>query len=295
MGAGTRSTDVLSTTTKNAQRGREQLRLLATGGLYVVSTAALLRAVPLLIDNPMAATVLGAAAVSLVAARADVKSERFGPRARRRMLWGLGVSVAATIVGVLTVLATGGSLTTLGVSSAAFFGVVEATAIGYSREMWLRGIPLSFAERAGVPERWALGFATLAGPAAVALESSATPTGIALTALSSAAFAAMWLRGGDGQGPIAAHVAWVWLTDAALSGELFDLTQSSGRFSAGPGAHGTAAIAAGAVFALAAAAMLTDKIPLSSVRAEDFPDEPPPEPRAAKASRKKRGKRRERR
>lgn len=276
---------------RDARRGREQLQLLATGGLYVVSTAALLRAVPLVIDNPMAATVLGAAAVSLIAARADVQTERFVARARRRMLWGLCVSLAAAAAGVGVVLATGGSLRLLGFSAAAFFGIVEAIAIGYSREVWLRGIPLLYAKRAGVPDKWAFAFATLAGAAAVALEPSATPVGIALTAASSAAFAAMWLRGGDGYGPIAAHIGWVWLTDAALSGELFDMTQTGGRLSAGPGAHGPTAIAAGAVFALAAVAILTDKIPLASLRAQDFSevDAPPAPPKkSAKASKRKR-------
>ncbi len=290
------------TTEAEAERakGREQLRLLITGGLYVVSTAALLRAIPLFLDNPMAATVLGAAAVSLIAARADVRTERFGPRARRRALLGVAIAALAVTVGVAVALASGASLAVVGLGAASLFGVAEAVAIGYAREMWLRGIPLTFARRAGVPERWALAFVVLAGPAAVALESSARPLGIVLTAAASAAFGALWLRGGDGYGPIAAHIAWVWLTDAALSGELFDLGREGGRLTAQPGAQGAVALGAAAAFGVAALLVLGNKLPVEA--ASDFPTDAPepsgPAPRSdrarAKPAKVKRAKRAQR-
>ena len=214
--------------------GRNQLRLLVTGALYLVSTAALLRALKAFIDNPMTHAVIGAAAVSLIAARVEVPGERFGPRAQKRMAWGAAIALTATAVGISVVLATGGSLAVSGVSAAAFFGVAEAVGVGYAAEMLLRGIPLTYAKRAGIPDGYAFTFAAMAGVAAIVLEPNAKPMGLVLTAASGAAFTALWIRGGDGHAPITAHILWVWLTDAALSGELLQLTKTNSILSSRP-------------------------------------------------------------
>ena len=58
---------------------RNQLRILVTGALYLVSTAAVLRAIRVFIDNQMTSAVIGAAAVSLIAARVDVPVVAAGP------------------------------------------------------------------------------------------------------------------------------------------------------------------------------------------------------------------------
>ncbi len=252
--------------------GSHQLRILLTGALYLVSTAAVMRAIHLLIDNPMAATVLGAAAVSLIAARADVKTERFVARARKRVAWGVAIASAATGVGLLVVVATGGSIGVSGVSAAAFFGVAEAVAIGYGHEMWLRGIPLAFAKRAGIADRHAFAFAAMAGVAAIVLEPNARPIGLVLTAASGAAFTALWMRGGDGHGPIAAHVVWVWLTDAVFSGELLIVTQKGGNLTTAHDASGAAAVATALAFAVVTVAVLRNRIPVAKLQARDFPE-----------------------
>ena len=270
--------------------GRDQLRLLATGALYLVSTAALLRAVAMFVDNPMPAAVIGAAAVSLIAARADVRTERFVARARKRMAWGAVVSLAAAVLIVGMARATGGSVEVSGVSAAAFYGLAEAVGLGYAREMWLRGIPLTFAQRAGIPVRYAYWFAAMAGVATVLLEPGATVDGVVLTAASSALFTAMWIRGGDGHAAITAHVLWVWLTDAALGGEVFMVSIDGAKLTTLPDARGTVIYVVSAFFAVATVAVLLDWIPLRKLYAREFP-EPDHAPRPPKKKRKSKGRR----
>lgn len=262
----------MSTVPASDQDGRQQLRTLVTGALYVVSTAAVVQAIEAFVDNPMSAAVIIAAAVSLIAARADVQNERFVARARKRMAWGLLIAVAATAAAVLTVLGRGGTFELSGISAAGFYGVAEAVGIGYAREVWLRGIPLAFAKRAGVPDRHAFTFAALAGVAIVLLEPNTHIEGVVLTAASSAAFTALWIRSGDGYAATTAHIAWVWLMDAAVSGEVFLLGLEGSKLTAQAGAHGPPALMTAIVFAVITVLILLDKIPMARLAARDFED-----------------------
>jgi hypothetical protein len=202
------------------------------------------------------------------------------------MLWGGAIAVAAVVAGTAAALATGATLEVAGVSTAAWYGAAESFAIGYGYEVWLRGIPLRFARRAGVSDRWAFVFVTCAGVAVVALEPKTTIAGLLLAAASSAAFAAMWLRGGDGYGPIAAHVSWVWLADALLEGDALRLVERGGELTARASAFGAPAVAAASVFILGAIAVSTGKIHLPTSVAVDFALALP-EPVKKKRTRKK--------
>jgi hypothetical protein len=255
--------------TDEALTPRHRLLLLAQGALYVVSVAALMRGLRALVDNPLTHTVLGAAAVSLVATHAGVRSEIFGQRALRRALIASAVVVAVSVVAVAAAVASGGSLVCVSPTGSALFGVVEAIASGYGREMWLAGIPLLIARRAGVPTPWALGFVIAANVGAVVLEPGARLPGLVLTGASSAFFASAWLRGGDPYAPVVGHVVWVWLADAALAGEL--LVLSGAGVSAAPSASGAPTWAAAVAFAVAAAAVFTNVVPLARHAARDFP------------------------
>jgi hypothetical protein len=276
---------------------RERLLFVVRGGLYLVSIGALLRVLHLLIDNPLTHTVLGAVAVSLIATHAGVRYEVFGARAIRRIAWACALVAVVVGASLAAALAGGATIASVPASVAAIYGVAESIALAYTREMWLRGIPMLMARRAGMPVAATLAFAALAGVAAVALEPGTRPAGLVLTGAAGAFFASLWLRGGDPYAPIVGHVLWVWLCDSALAGELF--TVSGLRVTASAGASGLPAWVASAGFCVAAAAVLKNAAPIGAHAAVDFPPEdekpatPPPaqppstEPKAKRKTKRK--------
>jgi hypothetical protein len=249
---------------------RKRLSTIAWGALYVVGAAAALRAVLLLVDNPLTSALLGALVVSLMASRAGVRSEGGSAPARKRALYGASMAAAALAMVTVAALIGGGALSGASLSSAMIFGAVEAVALAFRNELWLRGIPLLFAKRAGVSTPVAIAFCVVAGVAAVALEPGARPAGLIMTAASSALFAALWVRGGDAWAPVTAHFVWIWATDSLLAGELLNLETTAGLTHA-PSASGVPAWVAAVAFGLLAALVLRGVVPVAAVAAQVDP------------------------
>jgi len=258
------------------------------GAVLVVSLGAVIRGIDGWLSNPMQATVLGAVVVSFAMGRAGVPSARGGARAWRRAVVSAGVVFVILAVAAAGAVAAGGAISVAQPTAAVFFGLIESLFLALRDEVWLHGIPLTFAARARLPLRYGAIFAVLASVAAVALERSATPVGLALVATSSAAFVALWLKGRDAWAPIGAHFAFSFGADALLGGELLAVGPGAGNLTTGPSAHGIIAIVAALGFAAAAAGV--PRLPIPQATQEEMEDEPAEKPKK-KASKKKRKKR----
>lgn len=263
-------------------------RVLAMGAILVVSLGAVIRGIDGWLSNPMQATVLGAVVVSFAMGRAGVPSARGGGRAWRRAIVSAGVVFVILAVAAGVAVAAGGSVSSAQPSAAVFFGIIESVFLALRDEVWLHGIPLTFAARARLPLRYGAIFAVLASVAAVALERSATPVGLALVATSSAAFVALWLKGRDAWAPIGAHFAFSFGADALLGGELLAVGPGAGNLTAGPSAHGIIAIVASLGFAALAAG--APRLPIPQATQEEMSDEPAEKPKKKSAKKKRKKK-----
>jgi hypothetical protein len=260
MGAGTRSTDAEpSAETASPDPRRLQLRPLVEGAVALLALAAIFRGIALAIDNPMTGTFVGAVVVSFVLGRAGVPLAGRSRRALRRASVGSLLAGGAIVAAVFAALPFGARLELVAPSTALVFGTAEALAVAFRDEIWLHGMPLAYAARAGVP-RWAAGiFAVAASVAAVALEPGATAVGLFGVAAASALFVILWIRSRDGWAPIAAHFAWAWLAGALLAGELFQL--SPAQLMHGPTSRGALGTAMALSFAAAAAIAISRQLP----------------------------------
>jgi len=263
-------------------------RVVAMGALVVVSLGAVIRGIDGWLSNPMQATVIGAVVVSIAMGRVGVPSARGGGRAWRRAIVSAGVVFAILAVATLAAHLAGGAVTVAQPSAALFFGTIESLFHALRDEVWLHGIPLTFAARARLPLRYGAVFAVLASVAAVALERSANPVGIALVATSSAAFVALWLKGRDAWAPIGAHFAFSFGADALLGGELLAVGPGAGNITTGPSASGAIAIVAAVGFVIAAAG--APRLPLPAATQEEMDDDPPPKRTKSKSPKRKRRK-----
>ncbi|HZO17197.1 MAG TPA: CPBP family glutamic-type intramembrane protease [Polyangiaceae bacterium] len=236
-------------------------REIARGALYLVGLAVVFRAIHALVGNPMTSTILGAVVVSFVVARAGVNNEATNRASVLRALRAAACALAVVAAAVIAALVAGGRLQLVFPGATLVLSLGEAAAVGYRDELWLHGIPLACAWRAGVRGPVAVAYGALASAAVVALEPGATLPGVLLTLAAGAFFTVLWQRTRDGWAPIGAHFAWAWGSEALIGGELFDLTSPIGRLARGLGASGVLAwigIAGFAVLTLLVARVFPD-------------------------------------
>lgn len=266
MGAGTPSTDGAA-----AAPAGWRLGPLVEGAVALLAIGAILRGLAVAFDNPMTGTFVGAVVVSFAMGRAGVPVASRSSRALRRA--GLGAILGTGVIAFAVVAGApfGARLTAASPSVALVFGTAEALAIAFRDEIWLHGMPLAYAARAGIPPRAAATFAILTPVAAVALEPGATPPGLATVAAASALFVVLWTRSRDGWAPLAAHFTWAWLAGAVLAGELLYLGPPLVH---GAGGRGTIAWLAALGFVVAAVAASRIQMPA------DGADVPAPEAEA---------------
>jgi len=254
MAAGTRSIDVMTP--------KRRLMTLAIGAAYLLVTGAALEAVGLFVANPMTSVFIGALLVGFISSRAGLASEELTAAARKRALYPAAATLGLVVLVVAVAIAWGSNLVRVGPSATALFGAAEGFALGYVGEVWLHGMPLLFADRAQVSLRYAYPYAVVAGMTPYLLDGGFDSTTLVLSAASGAFFTALWVRGGDGWGPIAAHFVWAWCADSLLAGDLFDLGTTAGRLMHGPGSEGLIAWLAAAGFALLTLLVLLRKLPV---------------------------------
>jgi hypothetical protein len=216
MAAGTRSIDPRSSA----------LREIAAGTACLISVTAGLQLVAGYAPNPITRAFVGAFALSLVSGAVGFDAEAPGPSVRARVLRAALLGLAVSLVSLAAALALGGRLRSGEIGLGALLGVAEGLAVAYRDEVWLRGLPLFFARRAGLSPRVTLPYLVATGVCVVALEPAAKLPGLALTAANGLAFAALWLRTGDPWAPVAAHGAWRVASDVVLAGDVLELEPS---------------------------------------------------------------------
>ncbi len=252
-----------------------RLRLIAAAVLYLLAIGMSLRVLSSLIKAPIAQWALGAVVVSVVATSAGVQADGYGALSFAKAIRGAALAGAVVVVCLLTVmLEQGASLVWApgAPSSSILYSTLVAFVLAYRDELWLRGMPLHFGQRARL-QTWLVGCYIIAtGVAAILLERHTTAPGIVLTTCSGAFFAALWIKSGDLWAPVAARFVWGWLSEALLGGELLDL--SKGWLPHGPAARGLSTWVASAAF-LVAAGLVWRRWPEASAMSPDTTDEPP--------------------
>lgn len=234
------------------------IRPLLEGAALVLALGVAFRIIAVVLDNPMTGHLVGAVLVSFLVDRAGVPLAKTPGHLRRA-----AIGASATALVVALAIAAGHLFgTRLGVVRPSFalaFGTAEAFAVAYRDEIWLHGLPLAYAARAGLT-REAIPFAVIAPIATTALEPGATLAGLCGVAATSAFFVALWVRSRDGWAPIAAHFVWAWLVGALLAGELVELT-GPGPWMHGPTSRGALAWLGVVGFAIAAAVVARRGLP----------------------------------
>lgn len=228
---------------------KKDLAEIGVGAAWLVGIAAAVRVVDLLVGrSPLVDAVLGAVVVDLAVTRAGVRWDR-GELAVRPRLAALarGAAVAlATFAAVLAACAaTGLAHVALGHPSAAIaLALARAAGLAVRDELLYRGLVLTIASRARVPDRFAIPFAAVAGAAPIVLVPGATAAAVALALTSGLAFAVLWRRGRGAWAPIGAHAAWVLFAGALVRGYLLDVQWSRGLLTEGALAKGAPALVA---------------------------------------------------
>jgi hypothetical protein len=233
------------------------VRPIALAAVTMVAIALGLRVIAAYLDNSLSRPLAGAIAVMLVAGRIGVETESASARARRRALRGAALACAAMTVPFVLTVARGARIGVGTIELSALLGSVEAFAVAYRDELWLRGIPLLLATRALVPRVALVPFFVAAAVAAIALEPNARLGGIAMIAGSSLLFSVLWLETRDAWAPVAAHAAWLWSADVLFGGEILELSH---KLPATPSASGAVSWCAAIGFA-AVAALAWRRIP----------------------------------
>ncbi len=231
---------------------RTRLWLLLKGALYLVVLAALIHALRGLLPNPTSSAVIGAVLVSLAAARMGMDP---GDDAMpyRTMFRATFAPVLIASAALLATVATGANTTLRTPGVSLLFTFVEVAAIAYRNELWLRGMPLYIARRAGVDHRWATAYTVLLAVGAVLLMRGSGWQGLVLVASSGLFFALQWQRGSHRWTVVAAHAAWLLLADGLLAGEVLRVGKQAGRIGGGASATGPFAWVASLGFLVAAA------------------------------------------
>lgn len=271
MGAGTPSTEGESRSRHQARREQRaelppspkgQLGSVAKGASLLIALAAVVRVIDALVNNPLSRAAFGAIAVSLVLGWVGSRSEGLGAAARRRATLAAGLVLVPLAAMVAAALVGGGQLYLVRPGLTVVFGAAESLATAYRDELWLHGLVLLYAARGGVRRPLAAVYAVLASAAVLALQPGLGAPGLLLALASTALFVLLWLRTGDAWAPVAAHAAWLWLTESLLSGELLDVVSPAGRVGAGTGASGAPAWAAAALFLALCVLVARGRVPL---------------------------------
>jgi hypothetical protein len=262
---------------------RSALAELGLGVAWLIGIAATLQLLDAMLGQAMlGAAIAGAVLVDLACSWAGVRwdtgERRAWKEATSRVAVGAGIAALLTAVTLALTAALGASRVSFGhpLTSVWSFAVVaiRSAAIGVRDELLFRGLPLTAAARAGVPQLGARVFAALTGAAAIALVPGVSPAAIALNAGSGLLFATLWQLDRGAWSAVGAHGALAFLTSALARGGLLDVTLADGNLTLGPKAAGAPAwLAAGAALALALA------LPrLPSFRAPRSPDGRTPSP-----------------
>lgn len=222
--------------TRSIDPGRLALREVTAGAACLVSVTAGLQLVAGYLPNPITRAFAGAFALSLVTSAVGLEAEPWGLSARARVARALFLGLAVALVTLAAALALGARLGAGELGLGTFLGVAECLAAAYRDEVWLRGLPLHFAKRAGISSRIVVPYLVATGVAAVLLDPAAKPAGLALTGASGLAFALLWLRSGDPWAPVAAHAAWRLASDVVFAGDAFELEPA--KLPTGVGASG---------------------------------------------------------
>lgn len=267
------------------QRGR--LAELGIGAACLVGLGAALQIADAFLGrSPVPAAVAGAVIADVAAGFVGVRwtteadgrpsqGETDAALALKRALFGAGAAFAAITVTFVGAAIFGWLDVEAGSPSPGLaLALVRSAALGVRDEIFLRGIVLVTAARAGVKPLVAAGFAALAGGAAIALTPEAGPSAIALAVGSGLLFAALWQKQRGAWAAVGAHAAWIFFVSAGLRGGLLDVTWTQGSLAAGARSHGGPAWLAAAVCAALGLAVLFWK------RAE-APPPPPPEQKKA--------------
>lgn len=240
------------------------------GATWLVGLGAALLLVELLIGkSPLGAALLGAVVADVVAGFAGVrwdtdargqpitkeghasKSNEFDAAdAIRRAALGAGVAIGAIAITLLIAAPLGWIRVEAGEPSKALgLSLVRGAALGVREELFLRGIALAAAARAGVPPRLGALFAALTGGAAIALVPGAGPSAVALAVGSGLLFATLWQWQRGAWAAVGAHGAWIFLVGGVIRGGVIDVEWTSGALGAGARSFGGPAWLAGAVCA----------------------------------------------
>lgn len=259
---------------------RSALAELGLGVAWLIGIAAALQLLDVMLGQAMlGAALAGAVLVDLACSRAGVQwdsgERRAWKEATSRIAVGAGIAALLAAFALALSVALGGSRVGFGHPSWSLaVAAVRAAAIGVRDELLFRGLPLTAAARAGVPQRGARVFAALTGAAAIALVPEVSLAAIALTAGTGLLFATLWQLDRGAWSAVGAHGALVFSTGALARGGLLDVTLARGTLTLGPKAAGAPAwIAAGAALALA---LVLPRLP--SFRAPLSPDVRTPSP-----------------
>lgn len=252
---------------------KARLRTIALGAAYLVGLGGALQLARSFFSNPTTGVMVGAMVVALVTGHAGLVAEEGGPAPRKRALIALALVAVVVVASIAVALLLGASLPIASPGMSAVFGVAEAIAVGYVAEAWLHGLPLLYAERAGVPAPIAVSYAVAAGVATMIFTGPIQPAGVVLAVASGLFFSLLWLRTGDAWAPVTAHVAWVWACDGLLRGDVFDLGPQAGRLTHALEARGAVAWVAAAAFVVVAWVVASGLVPLSRARRPGGPEE----------------------
>ena len=226
MVIGTRSTDPRASL----------LREVGAGTACLLAVTAALQLAAGYLPNPVSRAVAGAIGLSLVAGAVGIETDGTMAGARLGLARGIRLSLAAVFVVLAASLALGGRIEAGEVGLGTLIGLTESAAIAYRDELWLRGLPLFFARRAGVSDRVSLLYVVATGVCAVLVDPGAKPTGLLLVAASSFAYASLWLSTRDLWAAVGAHAVWRVAGDVVFAGDLLQLEPQ--KLPTTPGASG---------------------------------------------------------
>jgi hypothetical protein len=216
----------------------------------------------LLTQSALAAPLLGAFAADAASSRAgllwwpstkaDPKSAPSGAAAGAKYAaLGASIAIVTALAIALVGVALGWATIAAGSLSISFvFAIVRAAAIGLRDELVLRGIPLAVAERAGVSDRFALLFASLAGAASLASAPATTLPAIVLALTSGFAFALVFRRYGVFAAS-GAHAGWTLALGPLLRGDVLNVDWRDSALVIGSRAAGKPAWLAAAIVLVA--------------------------------------------
>lgn len=238
---------------------------LGVGAVWLVGLGAALLLLELVLGrSPLGAAIAGAVLADIVAGFAGVRWDMDADgrpsatpidasTALRRVAIGMAAAAAAAVITLLAAGALGWIRVEAGAPSKTLgLALVRGAAIGVREELFLRGIVLVTAARAGVRPLYGAIFAALAGGAAIALVPGAGPSAMALAVGSGLLFATLWQRERGAWAAASAHGLWLFLVGSAIRGGIIDVTWKEGSLTSGARSFGGPAWLAAVVCVLIA-------------------------------------------